>query len=103
MSTPTLMLAIVAVSAMVIASEMPVLLLSWMGLCGVDARRSACGGGTTTSPSRLRNDTTAPAADIWSMLRFDDVPFHHLLPGTVLSAKRAPVSANRSPASPYCP
>ena len=31
----------------------------------------------------------APAAEIWSMVRFDEVPFHHLLSGAVASAKRA--------------
>ena len=45
--------------------------------------------GTTTSPSRARKVTFAPAAEIWSMVRFDGVPFHHLLSGTPVSAKRA--------------
>ena len=99
MSTPTFRLEIVSVSVMSIVSVIPTRLFSGIARCGVDVF-SIVVGGVAVSANRHRNAIDWPAVEIWSIVRFDEVPFHHLLSGAVASAKRASAPAKRSPGSP---
>ena len=56
---------------MLIVSLMPAGLLSGIARFGVDIGFSVWGG-VTVSDSRQRNVIDAPAAEIWSMVRFDE-------------------------------
>src|SRR5262245_48351041 len=99
MSTLTLRLEMVNASVMSIASVIPVALFSGIARFGVDVFLAVVGG-VVVPASKLLNVIDWPAGEICSIVRFDDVPFHHVLSGTDVSAKRASGPAKRSPGSP---
>ena len=72
---------------------MPAGWLSGIAWCGTDSRRITPPGGTTTLLKLACRLITAWLAEIWSTVRKDELPSHHLLDGTLSSAKRCAAPA----------